>query len=178
MAVFKSKTAQNQNNTWPERSGHPRQNPMSLSEPRSYRHLFDAMLNVTQSFTLWRNGQNATCVTQKIRHAAKTQLPEQSVIEPGKFRLFPDWSPSADFLANAQHIGLTLSHEATDFEVAEFINYWSEEGAQHTQKQWETKLARFIGKGRKRAAKRAQGRQDFTIPTSMDYEIPDGFHGG
>lgn len=178
MAVFKSKTAQNQNHTWPARFGHQEQIPLGLSETRNHPEKFDAQHNVTQSFTLWRNGQGATCVTRKIRHSAQTQLPEQSVIEPGKFRLFPDWSPSADFLANAQHIGLTLSHEATDFEVAEFINYWSEEGAQHTQKQWETKLARFIGKGRKRAAKRAQDRQDFTIPTSMDYEIPDGFHGG
>ncbi|MDI9222097.1 DnaT-like ssDNA-binding domain-containing protein [Pantoea sp. EA-12] len=175
---FKIKTAQGQNPTWPERSGHPKQNPVVLSEPRNYLHPFDAQLNVTQSFTLWRNGQSATCVTRKIRHAELTPLPEKAVSEPGKFRLFSDWSPSADFLANAQYIGLTLSHEATDLEVAEFINYWSEEGAQHTQKQWETKLARFIGKGRKRAAKRAQSRQDFTIPTSMDYAIPDGFHGG
>lgn len=178
MAVFKSKTAQNQNHTWPARLGHQEQIPLGLSETRNHPEKFDAQHNVTQSFTLWRNGQGATCVTRKIRHSSQTQLPEQSVIEPGKFRLFPDWSPSADFLANAQHIGLTLSHEATDFEVAEFINYWSEEGAQHTQKQWEMKLARFIGKGRKREAKRASGRQDFTIPTSMDYAIPDGFHGG
>ncbi|WP_052205899.1 DnaT-like ssDNA-binding domain-containing protein [Pantoea rodasii] len=175
---FKIKTAQGQNPTWPEGFGHPRQNPVSLSEPRNHPHPFDALLNVTQSFTLWRNGQSAACVTQKTRHAELTPLPENAVRELGKFRLFSKWSPSADFLANAQHIGLTLSREATDYEVAEFINYWSEEGAQHTQKQWETKLARFIGKGRKRAAKRASGHQDFTIPTSMDYAIPDGFHGG
>lgn len=175
---FKTRAAQNQHPTWPEHSSHPCRNPVSLPEPRNSTETFDALLNVTQSVTLWRNGQSGACVTRKIRNAELHPLANQSVIEPVKFRLFSDWSPSADFLAHALHIGLTLSHEATDFEVAEFINYWSEEGAQHTQKQWETKLARFIGKGRKRAAKRASGHQDFTIPTSMDYAIPDGFHGG
>lgn len=178
MAVFKSKTAQHQNHTWPARFCHGEQILAGLSKPRNHLKTFDALQNVTQSISLCLNGQDAACVPLKNRHAAPTQMPEQKVSEPVKFRLFSKWSPSADFLPNARHIGLTLSHEATDYEVAEFISYWSEEGAQHTQKQWETKLARFIGKGRKRAVKRDSGRQDFTIPTSMDYAIPDGFYGG
>ena len=88
------------------------------------------------------------------------------------------WLPSEKFLENAQYIGIPLDHEATDFEIAEFVDYWAEEGAEHTQKQWETKLARFIGKGRKRVTSKPSRRKEFTLVSNTDYAIPEGFHGG
>ncbi|MFZ4215378.1 DnaT-like ssDNA-binding domain-containing protein [Pantoea endophytica] len=139
---------------------------------------FDAMRNVTQSVTILRTGNSATCVTRKRAACGSTGGGNAQSTEQAKFRLDPHWTTSSQFLKHARHIGIDLDSDASIYELSEFVNYWMEEGAEHTQKQWETKLARFIGKGRKRAAKRASGRQDFTIPTSMDYAIPHGFHGG
>jgi len=98
--------------------------------------------------------------------------------QPPKFRLDSSWIPSEKFIENAQYIGIPLTHEASDYEVAEFVEYWTEEAAEHTKKQWETKLARFIGKGRKRVPSKTSRRQDFTVVSNTDYVIPEGFHGG
>jgi hypothetical protein len=139
---------------------------------------FDAMHNVTQSVTILRTGNSATCVTRKRAAHGSTAAGNAQSTEQAKFRLDPHWTTSSQFLKHARHIGIELDSDASIYELSEFVNYWMEEGALHTQKQWETKLARFIGKGRKREAKHAKRRQDFTIPTSMDYAIPHGFHGG
>ncbi|MRT27087.1 hypothetical protein GJV14_24295 [Enterobacteriaceae bacterium RIT697] len=154
---------------------------VSKSSPRNTRPCgcaFDAMRNVTQSVTILRTGNSATCVTRKRAAYGSTAAGNAQSTEQAKFRLDPHWTTSSQFLIHARDIGIELDTDASNYELSEFVNYWMEEGTLHTQKQWETKLARFIGKGRKRAAKRASGRQDFTIPTSMDYAIPHGFHGG
>ncbi|MEA5101459.1 DnaT-like ssDNA-binding domain-containing protein [Pantoea sp. S18] len=154
---------------------------VSKSSPHKTRPsgcAFDAMRNVTQSVTILRTGNSATCVTRKRAACGSTGGGNAQSTEQAKFRLDPHWTTSSQFLKHARHIGIDLDSDASNYELSEFVNYWMEEGAEHTQKQWETKLARFIGKGRKRAAKRASGHQDFTIPTSMDYAIPHGFHGG
>ncbi|WP_417878582.1 DnaT-like ssDNA-binding domain-containing protein, partial [Vibrio sp.] len=153
----------------------------SKSSPRKTRPsgwAFDAMRNVTQSVTILRTGNSATCVTRKRAAYGSTAGGNEQSTEQAKFRLDPHWTTSSQFLKHARNIGIELDSDASNYELSEFVNYWMEEGAQHTQKQWETKLARFIGKGRKRASKHATRRQDFTIPTSMDYAIPHGFHGG
>jgi hypothetical protein len=136
------------------------------------------MHNVTQSVTILRTGNSATCITRKRAAYGSTAAGNAQSTEQAKFRLDSHWTASSQFLKHARHIGIELDSDASIYELSEFVNYWMEEGALHTQKQWETKLARFIGKGRKRAAKRAYARQDFTSPTSMDYAIPHGFHGG
>ncbi|PLR26332.1 hypothetical protein PZBJ_05990 [Pantoea endophytica] len=154
---------------------------VSKSSPRKTRPsgcAFDAMRNVTQSVTILRTGYSATCVTRKRAAYGSTAGGNEQSTEQAKFRLDPHWTTSSQFLKHARHIGIELDSDVSKYELSEFVNYWMEEGAQHTQKQWETKLARFIGKGRKRATKHATRRQDFTIPTSMDYAIPHGFHGG
>lgn len=154
---------------------------VSKSSPRKTRPsgcAFDAMRNVTQSVTILRTGNSATCVTRKRAACGSTGGGNAQSTEQAKFRLDPHWTTSSQFLIHARDIGIELDTDASNYELSEFVNYWMEEGALHTQKQWETKLARFIGKGRKRAAKHAKRRQDFTIPTSMDYAIPHGFHGG
>ena len=154
---------------------------VSKSSPRKTRPsgcAFDAMRNVTQSVTILRTGNSATCVTRKRAAYGSTAGGNEQSTEQAKFRLEPHWTTSSQFLKHARNIGIELDSDASNYELSEFVNYWMEEGAQHTQKQWETKLARFIGKGRKRASKHATRRQDFTIPTSMDYAIPHGFHGG
>ena len=154
---------------------------VSKSSPHKTRPsgcAFDAMRNVTQSVTILRTGNSASCVTRKRAACSSTAGGNEQSTEQAKFRLDPHWTTSSQFLKHARHIGIELDSDASIYELSEFVNYWMEEGALHTQKQWETKLARFIGKGRKRAAKHAKRRQDFTIPTSMDYAIPHGFHGG
>ncbi|MGK3116269.1 DnaT-like ssDNA-binding domain-containing protein [Candidatus Pantoea formicae] len=128
-----------------------------------------AMLNVTQSLTLLRHGGEATCLTRKSRSTASSAS--------NKFTLFSGWQACSDFLDVAKQLGINLTHHPDKTELAEFTTYWAEEGAAHTQRQWETKLARCLAKGRKRR-ERVPKLRDITIMPSADYAIPEGFRGG
>ncbi|MFC7775549.1 DnaT-like ssDNA-binding domain-containing protein [Pantoea sp. GCM10028869] len=138
---------------------------------------FDAMHNVTQSVTILRTGYSATCVTRKRAAYGSTAGGNEQSTEQAKFRLDPHWTTSSQFLKHARHIGIELDSDVSKYELSEFVNYWMEEGAQHTQKQWETKLARFIEKGRRLSVKTRTSRRDITIVSSADYAIPEGFRG-
>ncbi|WP_277976426.1 DnaT-like ssDNA-binding domain-containing protein [Pantoea endophytica] len=138
---------------------------------------FDAMHNVTQSVTILRTGNSATCITRKRATYGSTAAGNAQSTEQAKFRLDSHWTTSSQFLKHARHIGIELDSDVSKYELSEFVNYWMEEGAQHTQKQWETKLARFIEKGRRLSVKTRTSRRDITIVSSADYAIPEGFRG-
>ncbi|WP_200570443.1 DnaT-like ssDNA-binding domain-containing protein [Erwinia sp. S63] len=132
-------------------------------------HRVSAMLNVTQSLTLVRRGGEATCLTRK---SGSTAPPASD-----KFNMSSGWQACSDFLDVAKQLGINLTHHPDKTELAEFTTYWAEEGAAHTQRQWETKLARCLAKGRKHR-KRVPKLRDITIMPSADYVIPEGFRGG
>ena len=126
------------------------------------------MLNVTQSLTLLRRGGETICLTRKSRSMAPPAR--------DKFTMSSGWNACSDFLDVAQQLGIKLTHNPDKTELAEFTTYWAEEGAAHTQRQWETKLARCLAKGRKRR-ERVPKLRDITFMPSADYAIPEGFRG-
>lgn len=147
----------------------PQRKRAGYSLSRVCERRVSAMLNVTQSLTLVRRGGEATCLTRK----------SGSTASPGsdKFTMSSGWQACSDFLDVAKQLGIKLTHNPDKTELAEFTTYWTEEGAAHTQRQWETKLARCLAKGRKHR-KRVPKLRDITIMPSADYVIPEGFRGG
>ncbi|WP_182058323.1 DnaT-like ssDNA-binding domain-containing protein [Pantoea sp. ME81] len=139
---------------------------------------FSAMLNVTQSLTLLRQGSESVCLTRKQANPDRPQQPVRSRTIQDIFPMFPAWKPSADFLETVGKLDIALAAEPDDAELREFIGYWSAGHAQHTQQQWELKLGRCLAEGRRRGRKRYEAKRDITIMPSADYEIPEGFRGG
>lgn len=46
----------------------------------------------------------------------------------GKFAMYPDWQPDADFIRLAALWGVALREPVTTEELASFIAYWQAEG--------------------------------------------------
>lgn len=75
----------------------------------------------------------------------------------GKFQMFSDWMPEADFVKKAALWGKPIGEGYTSAELAEFIDYWKAEGKVFHQAQWEQKLAISINVSRSRTSKSTKG---------------------
>lgn len=55
----------------------------------------------------------------------------------GKFAMYPDWQPDADFIRTAALWGVALREPVTTEELASFIAYWQAEGKVFHHVQWQ-----------------------------------------
>ena len=55
----------------------------------------------------------------------------------GKFAMYPDWQPDADFIRLAALWGVALRAPVTTEELASFIAYWQAEGKVFHHVQWQ-----------------------------------------
>lgn len=104
-----------------------------------------------------------------------SELPACLPIPAGKFRLYPDWQPDADFIRQAALWGIGLKEPVQQSELAAFISYWQAEGRVFHHIQWQQKLARHLQISRRAMA--GSGQQDFTQVEAPDEIIPKGFRG-
>lgn len=67
----------------------------------------------------------------------------------GKFRMFEDWKPTADFARQANLWGMPLKAGINiEAELSSFIAYWQAEGKVFHQIQWEQKFARHLDRAK------------------------------
>ncbi|MEN0615783.1 primosomal protein DnaT [Klebsiella indica] len=100
---------------------------------------------------------------------------EPCVVPMGKFPMYADWQPDADFQRLAALWGIALSQPVTPEELAAFIAYWQAEGKVFHHVQWQQKLARSVQIGR--ASNGGQPRRDVNAISEPDNHIPRGFRG-
>ncbi|EHS91038.1 MULTISPECIES: primosomal protein DnaT [Klebsiella] len=93
----------------------------------------------------------------------------------GKFPMYADWQPDADFKRLAALWGIALSQPVTPEELAAFVAYWQAEGKVFHHVQWQQKLARSVQIGR--ASNGGQPRRDVNAISEPDNHIPRGFRG-
>ncbi|HHG8771272.1 TPA: primosomal protein DnaT [Raoultella planticola] len=93
----------------------------------------------------------------------------------GKFAMYADWRPDADFQRLAALWGIALSQPVTPEELAAFVAYWQAEGKVFHHVQWQQKLARSVQIGR--AGNGGQPRRDVNTVSEPDSHIPRGFRG-
>ncbi|MGU3414470.1 primosomal protein DnaT [Enterobacteriaceae bacterium C34A] len=93
----------------------------------------------------------------------------------GKFAMYADWQPDADFQRMAALWGIALTQPATPEELASFTAYWQAEGKVFHHVQWQQKLARSLQIGR--AGNGGQPRRDLNTLSEPDNQIPPGFRG-
>ncbi len=93
----------------------------------------------------------------------------------GKFAMYADWQPDADFQRMAALWGIALTQPATPEELASFTAYWQAEGKVFHHVQWQQKLARSLQIGR--ASNGGQPRRDLNTLSEPDNQIPPGFRG-
>ena len=93
----------------------------------------------------------------------------------GKFPMYADWQPDADFQRLAALWGIALSQPVTQEELAAFVTYWQAEGKVFHHVQWQQKLARSVQIGR--ASNGGQPRRDVNAISEPDNHIPRGFRG-
>ena len=93
----------------------------------------------------------------------------------GKFAMYPDWQPDADFIRLAALWGVALREPATAQELASFISYWQAEGKVFHHVQWQQKLARSLQIGR--ASNGGLAKRDVNTVSEPDSQIPPGFRG-
>lgn len=96
-------------------------------------------------------------------------------IPMGKFAMYPDWQPDADFQRMAALWGIALTAPATPEELAAFTAYWQAEGKVFHHVQWQQKLARNLQISR--ASHGGQPRRDLNTLSEPDNQIPPGFRG-
>lgn len=100
----------------------------------------------------------------------------RSVAVPmGKFAMYPDWQPDADFIRLAALWGVALREPVTTEELASFIAYWQAEGKVFHHVQWQQKLARSLQIGR--ASNGGLPKRDVNTVSEPDSQIPPGFRG-
>jgi DNA replication protein DnaT len=118
------------------------------------------------------------------RPASDVNLDSQFFDEPsaapvripmGKFPMYADWQPDADFQRMAALWGIALSQPVTPEELAAFVAYWQAEGKVFHHVQWQQKLARSVQIGR--ASNSGQPKRDINALSEPDKEIPTGFRG-
>lgn len=93
----------------------------------------------------------------------------------GKFPMYADWQPDADFQRMAALWGIALTQPATPEELASFTAYWQAEGKVFHHVQWQQKLARSLQMGR--ASNGGQPKRDLNTLSEPDNQIPPGFRG-
>ncbi|MRS15338.1 primosomal protein DnaT [Enterobacteriaceae bacterium RIT691] len=93
----------------------------------------------------------------------------------GKFPMYADWQPDADFQRMAALWGIALTQPATPEELASFTAYWQAEGKVFHHVQWQQKLARSLQIGR--ASNGGQPKRDLNTLSEPDNQIPHGFRG-
>ena len=93
----------------------------------------------------------------------------------GKFAMYPDWQPDADFIRLAALWGVALRAPVTTEELASFIAYWQAEGKVFHHVQWQQKLARSLQIGR--ASNGGLPKRDVNTVSEPDSQIPPGFRG-
>lgn len=98
-----------------------------------------------------------------------------AAIPMGKFTMYADWQPDADFQRLAALWGIALSQPVTPEELAAFVAYWQAEGKVFHHVQWQQKLARSVQIGR--AGNGGQPRRDVNTVSEPDNHIPRGFRG-
>lgn len=101
--------------------------------------------------------------------------PAPVAVPMGKFAMYPDWRPDADFQRMAALWGIALTQPATPEELASFTAYWQAEGKVFHHVQWQQKLARSLQIGR--AGNGGQPRRDLNTLSEPDTQIPPGFRG-
>lgn len=93
----------------------------------------------------------------------------------GKFALYADWQPDADFQRLAALWGIALTQPVTPEELASFIAYWQAEGKVFHHVQWQQKLARSVQISR--ASQGNTPKRDVNSVAEPDNHIPPGFRG-
>ena len=93
----------------------------------------------------------------------------------GKFAMYADWQPDADFQRLAALWGIALSQPVTPEELAAFVAYWQAEGKVFHHVQWQQKLAR--SEQISRASNGGQPKRDVNSVSEPDSHIPRGFRG-
>lgn len=93
----------------------------------------------------------------------------------GKFAMYSDWQPDADFQRLAALWGIALSQPVTAEELASFIAYWQAEGRVFHHVQWQQKLARSVQISR--ASSGGTVKRDINSLSEPDDHIPPGFRG-
>ncbi|HII0120054.1 TPA: DnaT-like ssDNA-binding domain-containing protein [Klebsiella variicola] len=79
----------------------------------------------------------------------------------GKFAMYQEWKPSADFPRQATLWGMPLKRGLNlPAELSSFISYWQAEGKVFHQVQWEQKLARHLNRAEVRQIKPVNGGND------------------
>lgn len=101
--------------------------------------------------------------------------PSPVTVPMGKFPMYADWQPDADFQRLAALWGIALSQPVTPEELAAFVAYWQAEGKVFHHVQWQQKLARSVQIGR--ASNGGQPRRDVNAISEPDNHIPRGFRG-
>ncbi|EPC0967097.1 DnaT-like ssDNA-binding domain-containing protein [Enterobacter hormaechei] len=82
----------------------------------------------------------------------------------GKFRMFEDWKPTADFVRQANLWGMPIKAGINiDAELSSFIAYWQAEGKVFHQIQWEQKFARQLDRAKVLKAPQTGGTQNASV---------------
>ena len=93
----------------------------------------------------------------------------------GKFAMYADWQPDADFQRLAALWGIALSQPVTPEELAAFVAYWQAEGKVFHHVQWQQKLARSVQISR--ASNGGKIKSDVNDIPKPNYTVPKGFRG-
>ena len=82
----------------------------------------------------------------------------------GKFRMFEDWKPTADFARQANLWGMPLKAGINiEAELSSFIVYWQAEGKVFHQIQWEQKFARHLDRAKVLKAPQTGGTENASV---------------
>ncbi|MGK9172456.1 primosomal protein DnaT [Yokenella regensburgei] len=98
-----------------------------------------------------------------------------SRVPMGKFPMYADWQPDADFQRMAALWGIALTQPVTPEELAAFVAYWQAEGKVFHHVQWQQKLARSVQMNRSNQS--GSTRRDVNAISQPDNQIPPGFRG-
>ena len=93
----------------------------------------------------------------------------------GKFAMYADWQPDADFQRLAALWGVALREPVTAAELASFVAYWQAGGKVFHHVQWQQKLARSVQISR--ASNGGMPKRDVNTVSEPDNQIPPGFRG-
>lgn len=93
----------------------------------------------------------------------------------GKFPMYADWQPDADFQRMAALWGIALAQPVTPEELAAFVAYWQAEGKVFHHVQWQQKLARSVQMNR--SSQGGTAKRDVNAISQPDNHIPPGFRG-
>lgn len=112
--------------------------------------------------------------------ALDTQFFEEPSAAPvrvpmGKFPMYADWQPDADFQRMAALWGIALAQPITPEELAAFVAYWQAEGKVFHHVQWQQKLARSVQMNRSNQG--GSAKRDVNAISQPDNHIPPGFRG-